>query len=824
MIFNYIRSAHHSVIRNKLQSLIQVFSLSIGLTVFALVLLYLYDELTVDKGNPNFDQVYRVEAPDIPWGGQDVVPLIMGPHLESKVPEIQHMTRLRYNHSVPIAIPDKEGLSAKHIKLRGAIIVDSGFFHVFPQDFIFGDPELNRLEPFQIVLTQTISTRLFGSANPVGNTVYIWNTIPYEVKGVIRDPLNTHLKFEAIYPIENMFIAMRWNGKSTEYQDLLWLAHPCYVSLHKEVDVKVTEQKMKEVWQQQLFQLLSPEDTLISTVKLRPLSEVHYADIDPTLGYMTHVDRKNLLSFFFLGLGILLLAIINYVNLSTARASMRSREIALRKISGSSRSSLVFYLLSESIITTFFSFLIAMTLVQLLFPSFNYLMQADINLYFLGSPIAWILTLMAILLVGILAGLYPALKMSGESPLSIFSGGSQQRGSGLFIRRILMVLQFSSAVVLLFVIFSMRQQIRFMKTQDLGFDSEQLVHLGTGSLNRESKLEILSRIKDLPEVEYACLAQPVPGQNQTDDVKVVDDPESLFYGMELKIIRADLDFFKVYDLKFTQGEEILNYSSLTYFNQDTIEPVKENLFVINETARKALGVSDPVGVTTSGLGPGGRIVGVVEDFHFQSLKFPVKPVAIWLQTDGTPWSISIKLNSQDLSETLRKIENTFRQKGRVVPVSVPQSLHRYPLEISFIDETFNQQYEQVERLQAASSWLSIMALLIASLGLFGLSTFMAQRRIKEIGIRRALGASEELVIVLLAKDFLKWVTVSVLLGLPLGYLVVKQWQGQFAFQVNIGVWIFVFTILVVYVVSLGTVAWHSIKASRANPVDSLRTE
>ncbi len=824
IVRNYIKSAHRNVLRNKVQSVIQILSLAIGLTVFTLVALYLYDELTVDRNIPHFRQVYRVETPELEWLASDVVPLPLGPEIEKLVPEISHMTRIRYNHSIPVAIPEEEGRAAVQITLDGGILVDSGFFNVFPQSFLYGDPEIVLFEPFQIILTHGTAEKLFPDENPLGKMVYYWNSVPYEVVGVIRDPVNTHLKFDAITPISNLYEAQKRNDRLNDKWHFFWQSYPCYVRLHNGVETATAEKKMKDVWAQYLYRLSGSSDEFNSDISLRPLAEVHVADIDPALGYMTHSNRKNLFNFFLLGLGILLLAVINYINLATARASMRSRELALRKINGSSRSSLILYLLTESVITTLFSFLIAATLAQLLFPSFNYLLQSDINLYFLRSPIAWIATLLIIFLVGIISGLYPAIHMSGEHPLNIFSGGQGKRRKGLTTRRVLMVIQFSSAVVLLYVIISMQQQIRFMKTQDLGFDREQVVHLGTGSLNNQVKIKILDRIKRIPEVEYACLSHPVPGLNHTDDINVVDDPESLFYGMELKVIIADLDFFRVYDLNFTQGAEILDLSSLNSYNRDTSENNSNNFFVINETCRKALGIDDPVGITTSGMGPGGMIVGVVEDFHFQSLMFPVKPMAIWLRTKGQPWTISVKFISKNIAKTLQKIESAYRNADLGYKTQPPRGVPHSPISIAMINETFDRQYEKVERLQQASTYLSILAVIIACLGLFGLSTFLAQRRIKEIGIRRALGASEGLVMRLLAKDFLKWVTISIFVGLPLGYLVMRQWQQQFAYRVDIGLWVYALTILIVYVVSLGTVAWQSLKAARSNPVDSLRTE
>jgi len=310
------------------------------------------------------------------------------------------------------------------------------------------------------------------------------------------------------------------------------------------------------------------------------------------------------------------------------------------------------------VINTFFAFLVAATLVQLFFREFNLLLQADINLYFLRSPVAWIATLLFVFSIGILAGIYPALQMSGQSPLDIFSGKISSRGGGLFSRRFLLVFQFSSAAALLISIFSMQNQIMYMQNQNLGFDTEQVIFMGTAGYNDEKKLDLLHRLKRIPDVEFACISQEVPGSLQSDDISPVDDPESLFYGLDVMPIRADLEYFEVYDLKFTHGGDIMQHSSQRNFTPDTSTESSVDYIIINETCREALKLDDPVGVP---VGNGGIISGVVEDFHFQSLIFPIKPLAIYVTTTGYGWFLSMKINSRDMTKTMEEVRKTFAE-------------------------------------------------------------------------------------------------------------------------------------------------------------------
>lgn len=825
MLINYIKSAHRNVIRNKVQSLIQILSLSLGITVFSLVALYLYDEFTVERSNPFFKQIYRVELPNNPWEPPDRVRIPMGPFIVDHIPAIRHMTRLRYQPKIPTVYLDKTE-QITETTLIGVMDVDHGFQQVFPQVYLAGDPLSSLSEPKSIVLTESAANRLFGEKNPMGDTVYLWRgpVGARKVTGIVKDPLNEHLHFEALLPLDD-FLEKRIRMLGFDDPGRLRFSLPTYVRLEPTSERTVLANKIGKLWASYAETTWGTVPSANEEVYLRPLKEVQFAEMDPYNGYIRKADRKKLMNYLYLGLGALLLGIINYVNLATARASSRSREIAVRKIHGSSRRGMVLFFLTESLITTFFSFLVALTLIQLLVHSFGEMIQADINLYFLRLPFFWVLAWSSVLLTGIIAGLYPAFRLSGLSPLDVIKGG-RKKGSGLIFRRILLVVQFFSAVVLLLAIFTMQRQIVQMKKQDPKINTDQLIYMQTGSLGHENNKLLRERLEQIPEVQHATFSIPYPGLSSSEELSMIDDPNSVFHGLNLYIMYADPEFFDVYGLNFTQGGEILKQSRIRDWAESKSIDSSLTYYIINETCRKALGLKDAVEYQ---VGTNTYIMGVVEDFHFQSFRYRIMPMAILLVPVGSAYLMSVKMDSPDPERTMEQIKKAMRdleeEQGsrKRLPGVKPNDWDINSM-FTYVADNYKRQYEKDERIRNASIVLSMMAVLIACLGLFGLSTFLAQRRTREIGIRRVNGSTEKEIFWLLVLDFMKWVGLSLLIGLPAGWFIMRSWQQQFAYRAGTAWWIYAATILIVFVVSLATVGLQAYRTSRANPADSLRTE
>jgi putative ABC transport system permease protein len=361
-----------------------------------------------------------------------------------------------------------------------------------------------------------------------------------------------------------------------------------------------------------------------------------------------------------------------------------------------------------------------------------------------------------------------------------------------------------------------------MQDQDLGFATEKIIWTGTGSFTNEKRMDLLSRLERYPEVKIACLSNPVPGYYPEKNGAPIDDPTSIFHGMSIDFWGASPEFFDVYDLEFIQGEEIVDQISMRTYSRDSSESSSAEYFIINETLMNALDLEDPVGYQFSS---NRYIMGVIKDFHFQSLRYPIKPMLLELELDGNGWWLSMKINSPNLNRTLRQINKEYNEAGKNdLDLTRPAGISLAPIKFHFIDDTFNKQYDQVRRIRTASVYFSILAVIIAFLGLFGLATFMAQRRTKELGIRKVLGSSGRMAFMLLAADFLKWVSVSLIIGLPIGWFLMSRWQLQFAYKAEIGIWVYVAVALSVFIIALSTVASQSLRASRTNPVNALRYE
>jgi len=811
MIRNYFITALRNISRNRIQSFIQIISLTIGLTIFSMVTLYLYDELTVDRLNENHEQVYRIEANK--RGSKAMHPWPLAKLLE-EIPDIQDYTRINFTHDHYLTAIDESGKPGKQVLIREALGVDPGFQEIFPQDFLLGDPLTSLKDPYSIVLTRSISEKLFDSENPVGKTVYSGRNTPMTVTGVIKDPLNTHLKFEMLES------AITWESKNPGRSYQFWISQPrpIYIKLIKNADSEGVESKIENAW----MQLLKEWKPWLNEYKifLCPLKDVYFSDTDPGMPYMKRSNRNVAMIFFLLGLAILLLGIINYVNLTMARASMRRKEIVLRKIVGSSRFKLILYFLTESLITTLLSFLIALTILQLLFQTFNRILQADINLYFLNHPAAWILGLIVLLFVGILSGIIPAMRMSSGNPVMAISGDSRRSFGGLFARRMLMTIQFTSAVILMISILVMHLQIRDMKEQDLGFNAENIVWTGRASgLSLENKRLLLSRLERYPEIEKACFSNQVPG-NLTENFETIDNSEHPFDGLHMDYFQANPEFFEVYGLKLTHGNEMLDHLALDKSSGDNNFRDSITYGIVNETGLKSSNLEDYDDLPSE---PGRFVIGVVQDFHLRSPQYGIYPLIIRLTATGEGHTMSVRINSSNRNKTLRKIDNEISEV-RNMNKATREIIKVPPRNFNFLDETFNRQYEKADRIHDASVYLFIMAMIIACLGLFGLSTFMVQRRIKEIGIRKALGATDMQLFMLLSWDLIRWVLLSVIIGCPIGWLIMNKWQQQFAYKADTGVWIYLAAAIIAFGIAFLTSGWQAIKTARTNPVDSLRYE
>lgn len=815
MFRNFLISALRNLQNNKFQSLIQILSLAVGLTVFSMIALYLYDELTVDAANKDSERIFRIENLNA-VGTNTAIPYALGPFLQENIPEIRHMTRIHSSNPMITSLTDS-GEVLNQIRVHEAE-VDSGYFDIFPHEFLLGNPRAMLRERGSAVISENIAEILFGDANPLGRTIYI-NDRERTITGIIGEPLNTHLKYEVLTPIGFLLQDRAEMGHATDDRSIFIQKRPTYIFLHDPHSREKVEKKIAEYYLLLENRIRKDEENVPREISLCPLRKVHFSELIPMNAYMDGTEKRVLMIFALLGISILGISIINYINICTARASLRGREIALRKIAGSTRGKLVLYFLTETAITTLLSFLVAVTCLQIFFPKFNHLMEADINLYFLKSPVTWAITAVAVLFIGILSGIYPALRMSSGSSVSVIASEQMLGSKETLIRRILMTIQFTVAVILMIGATGMLLQIRYMKARNLGFDPEQLLWTRVGDLSRPLRQELLSRLDRYSEIEIACLSDGIPGKYGIATT-TYDNPGHPLHGIDFDHFAVSVEFFQVYGLNLTHGSEILERPSLRWDTGDPNSKITSPWdLIINETCRKVCDLEDPVGFRMTE-----RFIvsGVVEDFHSQSLQYPVKPMVFTVLPPGQGWLLTMKINTRNFNKTLRNIDREIYELRN--PEHGREGIYINTNRYHFLDESFNEQYQKEENIFRAFSVFFILAIIIACMGLLGLSTFMAQRRTKEIGIRKVMGSSEREVFLVLARDFMKWVGLSLIIGCPAGWLVIRIWQRQFAYKAEIGIWVYLVTALIALGIALLTVVWQSLKTARANPVDSLRYE
>jgi putative ABC transport system permease protein len=814
------------MLRNKVQSIIQIFSLAIGLTVFMLVMLYVYDEMTVNMTIREHEHVYRVEFTDVIDDFQ--VPAALGTLLPEYIPEIESLTRFNRVDQSEEAYKDliyMDENNQLHIseERKYLPLVDTGFFSVFPHVFLEGDPAHALRNSSGIVITESISRQLFGERSPLGKTIYNNHGMVFTVAGLVKDPVNTHLQYGAIRLFDGYDSTDRLGTPYNMFFHPGLFAPITYVRLNSFAIKSEVERKMAETWKRMVreyhtdkgYQYFGGYD-----IYLRPLADVYLAGDDISKTSSPYGNKSILHMFFLLGLTILLLGMVNYVNLTTARASLRTREIAIKKILGSSRSQLIIFFIVESMIITFFAIMVALSCLQIMFPKFNQLLQADIDLYFLSRPLPWIMVLLFLAVVGVLSGLYPALLMSKGSAILFPEKGVKVLGRGLNVRRFLMVLQYTVTIILILGILVTQNQLKYMKELDPGFETEN-IHFcfirHNVYLQPESASLLRSRLLQYPDIEAVSFSQKKPGSVVHLEFM---DPNNPLYGSTYGLIRADENYLDLMGLNIVEGKDF-NQLSITELPPDS---VKYRYCIINERLVNEMGLTDPVGDQLKNIWSIDPIItGVVEDFNFQSFRNEIIPLVIHY-TKHQFWYLNIKVRPGISGSTWKEIDGEIEAVARVIYEGQKKRYIHRPFEFTRMDDFYDSMYEKEKRLADSYIYLSILALLIACLGLFGLSSFMAERRTKEIGIRKAMGSTDKQIFMMLARDFTKWIGVSILIGCPIGFLIMKSWLQQFAYRSGISIWTFLLTALIVFTVAFLTVSRQSWKTARANPLDSLRYE
>jgi putative ABC transport system permease protein len=808
MFKNYFRIAFRSLVKNRIFSLINIFGLSIGLTAFLMIVSYVFDELNFDKYAADAGQIYRLGLHVTGNGSVDDYPHVdggVGPGMARELPEIRTYTRMA---SFFGDIYLKYG--TKQFKENKLTYTDSNFFEIFTVPFLLGDPKTALTQPGSLVITKEFAKKYFGADNPMGKAI-IFPRGNYKVTGVIdRIPSNSHFHFDA-------FISM----STIRGIDSTWsnVGFYTYLVLNKNADPKKLEAKFPALVaryvvpeiQHDMGVGLAEAQKSVNTFRfyLQPLKEIHlYSNTKYELE--ANGDIRYVYVFSALAVFILLLACVNFTNLSTARSSKRAKEIGVRKVMGSLRAQLVSQFMAESILVSFLALILAGFFSYLLLPFFNQISGKQFQLSSLLN-VGNILFMIAVTsLVGICAGIYPAFFLSSFNPINVlkgpaFSPKSQGRNG---LRSGLVIFQFFVSTALIIATIVVYQQLHFMQAKKLGYDKDEVVYLQDTYLigTRDVRKAFRESLSQDPRVINATITSDVPGNSFTDGTQIYPKEKEAHendFEIHTNIYHIDYDYISTLGMKISRGRN---------FSKDF--PSDSTATVINEAAVRELGWThtDPIGKTivTSGRHEY-TVVGVVEDFHYTTVKHRIDPLMMRLDRPGP--GLLIKVKSANMRQFLADLEGKWKGFNREAPFSY-----------YFLNDHFANVYRSEERTGKLFSMFAIISILIACLGLFGLAAFSTEQRTKEIGIRKVLGASVQQVLVLVTREFLLLIGIAFLIAIPFCWWLMNVWLREFAYRIHVQWWIFGLAGALSIVIAILTISFRAISAALANPVKSLRTE
>jgi putative ABC transport system permease protein len=802
MIRNYIKIALRTLWKNKRLAGINIFGLAAGIACSLLIALYVQDELAYDKHHENAHRIYRVVKDFINDDGSRIPdatspgPLAFA--MQKDIPEVETITRIHPDWGGTVRVEYGEKRFSEPKVWR----VDSSFFDVFTVTFLKGDQKNALKDVNSLVVTESTAKRYFGNEDPIGKVLRMNSRDDLTVSAVIADvPSQSHIHYDMLQSYRRLPPQANTSWGNYNYYT--------YVKVRPGTNVQAFETKIQEVHDK------NTEQDRFADFYVQPLLDIHLTsklkwELEP------NGDRLYVTIFAIIGVFILLIAAINYINLATAKSSLRAKEIGIRKVSGAQRTSLVFQLMLESLIICLISSLIGIGVAYLLGPVVNGLTQKQLQIG--GSNIVLLYLAAVTLVIGMIAGIFPALYLSSFQPVTVLKGFKLNEKGALNLRKSLVIVQFTISVVLIIGALVIMEQMRYVQSAKLGFDKEQVLVIHNAyNLSRSDRSSFLNSIKDLSGVEKAATSSTVLGRGfNTTRLRALGSEQE----QQINFTSAGFDYLDVVGIEIKEGRGFSReFPSDTVNNGIPGGPLEQRLggIVINERAVKDFGLGSPavgkrlVWATDADTVYYVEVIGVARDFHFTSLRNEIKPYGFLMFPQGQN-NFTVKL-SGNIPATLEQLEKMWKS-----------SFPEVPFEYMFLDETFDKMYAAEARFQKVFISLVILGIIIACLGLFALATFSAEQRIKEIGIRKVLGASVTQVVALLSKDFLKLVLISVVLAIPISYYAMQSWLDGFAYRISVEWWIFLVSAFIAVMIALLTISSQALKAAVTDPAKSLRTE
>lgn len=789
MIANYLKIALRNLNRHKGYTIISVSGLALGLACCLTLLLYIQHELSYDTYHHNNNRIYRLvtDVEGSSYGSIAKVHGPWGPTALSELPEVESMTRFVFANQTLFTVGELKAYE------NNGFITDSTVFHLFDFKIINGDASSALTRPDGIVITESLAQKYFNNQNPLGKTITLNNELEAEVTAVIEDvPTNSHFTFTFLLPMSGYNHPDKASWR-------LWNQFYTYLLLKDGASPTVVSNKFKDL----LPSYLEAEVAESYIPYLQSLTSIHlgshlFREIE------ANSDITYLYVFGAIGVLILFISSINFINLTTARALTRMKEVGIRKTSGAARSQLIIQYLSEALIISYISLALGFLLFYVFLPSFNTLTGKTLSLLANGNNLFYGLAFFATTITGLLSGSYPAFYLASQKPSEVLKGKTKTSGSNT-IRKALVIIQFAISAFLIISAAIIFQQLSYIQSKKLGFNPSELITIPIQDNVMRDKAEVIkSELLGSPEIEGVTVSGGLPGGNDWGIPLVIEgiDTDQI---PPMRVLAVGHDFINTFQMEIASGRDFSkDYAS------DTIA------YIINEEAARQLGWQNPLDhrISMPAVGrPPGSVIGVIKDFHFRSLKEKIAPVVLFIPPASWSSYYTIRIKTDRMQAGLNAVENIWNQFDTT-----------HPFTYTFFDETYGRMYDAENRLGTLVAYFTFIGIFIACLGLFSLSSFMAAQRTKEIGIRKVMGASVKSITVMLTKELILLVLLGFIVAVPVGYYIMQQWLGDFAYRVSIRPEIFVITALVTLTIAIITVSFKVIRASSKNPVEALRAE
>lgn len=791
MFKNYFTIAFRNIIKHKIFSIINIIGFAIGLASCLLISLYVFNEISYEKFHNNRDHIYRVGVNLT--HGDNKIPFAsgmppLGPALLSEFPEVKEMTRIRVaGENIQFTYNDKEFTE------NNMIYAEPAYFDIFSFKLKSGDISTALDEPYSILLKQSVCDKYFGNEYPVGKTLLMEGETNFKVTGILAEPIgNTQMDFDMIAS----YSSLEAMGQYSDQWGQFGVDHT-FIMLDENSD----ENSLSEKLPQLIENNVNPGMASIITLFVTPFNDLYFHsninnDFEP------RGDLKQVYLFSIIAALIMLIACLNFMNLSTARSTHRVKEVGMRKVFGSNRSLLVKQFLSESVLTTLFSMLLGLLIFTLLYPQLNNFIGKKLAASYLYHPISLLLLLVLSILVGIIAGIYPAIFFSRFQPIHAFKAFTGK--SKTIFRKIMVITQFTIAICLIIVTIFVFKQLSFVRNVDLGFDKEDKLVMQP-PLDGEKLKVFKNELLQIPGVEMATICFAPPGSQSALVLNAITEDGK--GGMMVNALSCDYDYIPIFNLKLAEGRN---------FSEDNASDANGGI-IMNEAAIKQLGIKDPVGKELSyPLVPNSennsKIIGVLKDFHFKSLREEISPVVLFLDNQYNS-TLVLKYKQENLSEILKAVSQKWDEM-------IPETA----IEYSFLDEDYDELYNSEEKMGKLFIFFSVLIVFIACLGIYGLAIFLGEQRTKEIGVRKVMGASTTGIMQLLSKDFTKWVIVANIIAIPIGYYIMNKWLQNFAYRTALSLWVFAAAGVIALIIALLTIGVQTYKTANLNPAKTLKYE